>query len=163
MVIIEDPSVTVNCRTTIQCCALTLIFAQVKRWIVYRIHVDPNPYLLLQMINLIFRMTLETVTNISVANTVSTTVTDKMVQPPSSDTSSSRPNNIVNMYTKLYENEWTDTLDTLTQSGKRWAMDLVIKHLYIVLNVIQYLLLHRLKGVKIPKGVIGIRNSKKAK
>jgi hypothetical protein len=81
-------------------------------------------------------MTLETVTNISVANTVSTTVTDKMVQPPSSDKSSSRPNNSVNMYTKLYENEWTDTLDTLTQSGKRWAMDLVIKHLYIVLNVI---------------------------
>jgi hypothetical protein len=40
------------------------------------------------------------------------------------------------MYTKLYENEWTDALDTLTQSGKRWAMDLVIKHLYIVLNVI---------------------------
>ena len=81
-------------------------------------------------------MTLETVANISVANTVSTTVTDKMVQPPSSDKSNSRPNNIVNMYSKLYENEWTDTLDTLTQSGKGWAMDLVIKHLYIVLNVI---------------------------
>jgi hypothetical protein len=63
-------------------------------------------------------MTLETVTNISVANTVSTTVTDKMVPSPSSDKSSSRLNNIVNMYSKLYENEWTDALDTLTQSGK---------------------------------------------
>ena len=87
-------------------------------------------------------MTLETVTSISVANTVSTTITDKMVQPPPSDKCSSRPNSIVNMYSRLYENEWTDALDTLTQSGKRWAMDLVIKHLYIVLNVMYYLFVY---------------------
>jgi hypothetical protein len=137
MVIIDDPSVTVNCRTAMKVLCLN-INCCISEKIDSLSHSCRSKSLLyyFRWSICIFRMTLETVANISVANTVSTTVTDKMVQPPSSDKSSSRPNNSVNMYTKLYENEWTDTLDTLTQSGKRWAMDLVIKHLYIVLNVI---------------------------
>ena len=137
MVIIEDPSVTVNCRTIMKVLCLNINFCLGEKMDSLSHSCRSKSLLYYFRWSIwIFRMTLETVTNISVANTISTTVTDKMVQPPSSDKSSSRPNNIVNMYSKLYENEWTDTLDTLTQSGKRWAMDLVIKHLYIVLNVI---------------------------
>lgn len=40
------------------------------------------------------------------------------------------------MYNKMYDNEWTDALDKLTQSGSRWAMDVTIKHLYTIMKVI---------------------------
>lgn len=80
------------------------------------------------------RMTIETVANHSIAETVSTTIHDKVSELPPISQKSSRPNSIIYMYSKLYDNEWSDALDTLTQSGKRWAMDLVIKHLYLVIK-----------------------------
>ncbi|CAG2225944.1 unnamed protein product [Mytilus edulis] len=79
-------------------------------------------------------MTIETVANHSIAETVSTTIHDKVSELPPISQKSSRPNSIIYMYSKLYDNEWSDALDMLTQSGKRWAMDLVIKHLYLVIK-----------------------------
>lgn len=71
----------------------------------------------------------------SVAETASTTIHDKVSQLPLISQRSSKPNNLVYMYNSMYDNEWTDALEILTQSGKRWAMDVTIKHLYAVMKV----------------------------
>ncbi|CAC5364659.1 unnamed protein product [Mytilus coruscus] len=81
-------------------------------------------------------MTIETIANHSIAETVSTTIHDKVSELPPISQKNSRPNSIIYWYSKLYGNELSDdALDMLTQSGKRWAMDLVIKHLYIVIKL----------------------------
>ncbi|XP_063413994.1 uncharacterized protein LOC134696241 [Mytilus trossulus] len=46
-----------------------------------------------------------------------------------------RPTKIAEMFSELYDTEWTDAVDKLMSSNKDWSEDLVVRHLFIVLQV----------------------------
>lgn len=39
------------------------------------------------------------------------------------------------MFSELYDTEWTDAVDKLMSSNKDWSEDLIVRHLFIVLQV----------------------------
>lgn len=45
-----------------------------------------------------------------------------------------RPTRIAELYLELYDNEWTEAVDTLL-NGNRWPEDMIIRHLFIILQV----------------------------
>ncbi|CAG2249022.1 unnamed protein product [Mytilus edulis] len=44
-----------------------------------------------------------------------------------------RPTRIAELYSELYDNEWTEAVDTLL-NGNRWPEDMIIRHLFIILQ-----------------------------
>ncbi|CAC5361569.1 unnamed protein product [Mytilus coruscus] len=46
-----------------------------------------------------------------------------------------RPTKIAEMFSELYDTEWTDAVDKLMSLKKDWSEDLAVRHLFIVLQV----------------------------
>lgn len=47
-----------------------------------------------------------------------------------------RPTKVSEMFSELYDTEWTDAIDKLMSSNKDWSEDLAVRHLFIVLQVL---------------------------
>ncbi|CAG2190198.1 unnamed protein product [Mytilus edulis] len=50
-----------------------------------------------------------------------------------------RPTRIAELYSELYDNEWTEAVDDL---GVKWSEDIIVRHLFIILQVTQFLKQH---------------------
>lgn len=45
-----------------------------------------------------------------------------------------RPTRIAELYSELYDNEWTEAVDDLV--SKEWSEDMIVRHLFIILQVV---------------------------
>ena len=43
------------------------------------------------------------------------------------------------MFAEMYDSEWTDVMDDILESHKEWTEELVVRHMFIVLQVLCYL------------------------
>ena len=50
-----------------------------------------------------------------------------------------RPTRISDLFSELYDSEWTDVTDDIQESHKEWTEELVVRHIFIVLQVLCYL------------------------
>ena len=50
-----------------------------------------------------------------------------------------RPTRISDMFAEMFDSEWTDVMDDILESHKEWKEELVIRHIFIVLQVLCYL------------------------
>lgn len=50
-----------------------------------------------------------------------------------------RPTKISDMFAEMYDSEWTDVMDDILESHKEWTEELVVRHIFIVLQVLCYL------------------------
>jgi hypothetical protein len=50
-----------------------------------------------------------------------------------------QPIRISDMFAELYDSEWTDVMDDILESHKKWTEELVVRHICIVLQVLCYL------------------------
>jgi hypothetical protein len=49
-----------------------------------------------------------------------------------------RPTKISDMFAEMYDTEWTDVMDDILESHKEWTEELVVRHIFIVLQVLSY-------------------------